>query len=503
MKTPLVELRGIRKRFGPVVALDGADFELRAGEIHGLLGENGAGKTTLMNVLAGLYRADAGEVYLDGRPVQILEPRDAVRVGVGMVHQHFELVGHFSALENVVLGREGGGWLRRHRLRQEVEALMERVGLPVPLDRPVRELPVGVQQKVEILKALYRGARVLVLDEPTTLLTPQEVDSLFASLRTLVAAGVSVVFITHKLAEVLRTCDRITVMRRGRRVVTVSREEADARQLVEWMVGASPPPAAVREPAQPGSPVLELEGVRVVDPRGVPVLEDVTLAVRSGELVGVAGVSGNGQQALAGVVAGSVRPAAGVVRVGGRPVRRGGVADRMREGVLSIPEDRLRDGVLPRMSVAENIVLGRHRLHFPGVRYRPEVVRGLALRAIEQYRIVCPGPDAAAGQLSGGNLQKLIAARVFEGARERGARLLVAHNPTRGLDVPSTEFLHAQLLDFCRHGGGVLLISEDLDELMKLSDRITVLYRGRVVAEFPRVQFDRYAIGRAMAGGAA
>ncbi len=502
MTAPLLRMRGIHKRFGTVVALDGADFDLRAGEFHGLLGENGAGKTTLMNVLAGLYRADAGDVELEGRPVQIRQPRDAVRLGIGMVHQHFELVGHFSTLENVVLGHEGGTWLQRARLRREVEALMERVGLPVPLDRPVRELPVGLQQKVEILKALYRGARVLILDEPTTLLTPQEVDALFASLRALVGAGVSVVLITHKLQEVLQSCDRVTVMRRGRRVVTVDRAEADAARLVEWMVGAAPAPAPRRQGAPPGAPVLELEEVRVLDGRGVPVLDGCTLRVGAGELVGVAGVSGNGQQPLAAVVAGRARPGSGSVRVGGAAVRHG-VADRLRRGVLYIPEDRLRDGVLPRMSVAENVLLGRHRLHFRGVRYDPRVARGLASTAIQEFRIHCPGPETPAGQLSGGNLQKLIAARVFGAVRERGAQLLVAHNPTRGLDVPSTEFLHAQLLQFCQQGGGVLLISEDLDELLKLADRIVVLYRGRVVAEFPRSQFDRYAIGRAMTGGAA
>lgn len=502
MTETLVRMRGVRKRFGAVVALDGADFELAPGEIHGLLGENGAGKTTLMNVLAGLYRADAGEVEVDGRPATIREPRDAVRLGVGMVHQHFELVGHLTALENVVLGWEQGFWLRPDRLRRAVQALMERVGLPVPLDRPVRELPVGVQQKVEILKALYRGARVLILDEPTTLLTPQEVDALFASLRSLVHSGVSVVFITHKLHEVLRACDRVTVMRQGRRVVTAARQEVDPARLVEWMVGTAPPPPAVREPARPGDPVLELDRVRVVDGRGVAVLDGCSLVVRAGEVVGVAGVSGNGQAALSAVVAGAARPAAGTVRVAGQPARPG-VAERMRAGVLLIPEDRVREGILPRMSVAENVLLGRHRLLFPKLRYDPEVARRLARTAIREFRIHCPGPDAPAGQLSGGNLQKLIAARVFDGARERDARLLVAHNPTRGLDVPSTEFLHGKLLEFCARGGAVLLISEDLDELLKLSDRITVLYRGRVVAEFPRERFDRYAIGRAMAGGAA
>jgi len=498
--TPLVRLQGVRKRFGAVQALDGADFEVAAGEVHGLLGENGAGKTTLMNVLSGLYRPDAGQVEVDGTPVVIRGPQDAVRLGIGMVHQHFELVRHFTALENVVLGREGGFLLDRRALRADVESLMERVGLPVPLDRPVRELPVGVQQKVEILKALYRGARLLVLDEPTTLLTPQEVDALFSTLRSLVERGLGVVLITHKIQEVLRACDRITVMRRGRRVATVARAQADAARLVEWMVGGAPPGPAAKEPARGGAALLDLVDVQVVDSRGVVQLDGCTLQVRTGEIVGVAGVSGNGQTALAGVVAGALAPSGGEIRIRGEPVRSHGVGPRIQRGVLWIPEDRVREGVLPRMTVAENVVLGRHRALFPPLRYDPRRVRSLGEAAVETFRVVCPGPDAPAGLLSGGNLQKLLAARVFAHAQAGGVHLLVAQNPTRGLDVPSTEFLHAQLVRFCQQGGGVLLISEDLDELQKLSDRIVVLYRGRVVAEFTRAQFDPYAIGRAMAG---
>ncbi len=497
---PLVRLQGVYKQFGTVQALAGADFEVAAGEVHGLLGENGAGKTSLMNVLSGLYRPDAGLVEIDGVPVEVRGPQDAVRLGIGMVHQHFQLVRHFTALENVVLGREGGFRLNRRALRAQVESLMERVGLPVPLDRPVGELPVGVQQKVEILKALYRGARLLVLDEPTTLLTPQEVDALFATLRGLVKQGLGVVLITHKIREVLQVCDRITVMRRGQRVATVARAQTDPAQLVEWMVGGTPPPAVAKEPAQGDAVLLELVDVDVTDAHGTLLLRGCTLQVRAGEMVGVAGVSGNGQTALAGVVAGALAPSRGQIRIGGVPASSHGVGPRIRQGVLWIPEDRVREGLLPRMTVAENVVLGRHRALFPVLRYDPNRVRKLGESAVEAFRVICPGPDAPAGLLSGGNIQKLLAARVFTHAQTGGIRLLVAQNPTRGLDVSATEFLHTQLVQFCRKGGGVLLLSEDLDELQKLSDRIVVLYRGRVVAEFSRAEFSPYTIGRAMVG---
>ncbi len=501
MSAPLVRMEGITKRFGAVVALDGADFELLPGEIHALLGENGAGKTTLMNVLSGLYRPDAGRIFVAGQPVRIRGPRDAVRLGIGMVHQHFELVGHFTALENIVLGREGGAVLAPRRLRAEVEALMERFGLAVPLDREVRTLPVGTQQKVEILKALYRGAQVLILDEPTTLLTPQEVDALFGTLRRLVASGLGVVFITHKLQEVLRTSDRITVMRRGRRVATVRREEASPEELVVWMVGSRPPDLVRRERAGSGEVVLALRGLTVRDERGVVVLRDCSLEVRGGEILGIAGVAGNGQRELAAAVVGALRPDSGDIVLDGSPITHLGIADRLARGVFLIPEDRLREGILPRLSVAENLVLGMHRLLFPSGRYQTRVARAVAEQAIETFRIVCPGPAAPAGTLSGGNLQKLIAARVFAQAERTKARLLVALNPTRGLDVPSTAFVHQELAAFCARGGGVLLISEDLDELFKLADRIAVLYRGTVAGMFSREAFDPYVIGRLMMGG--
>lgn len=501
MTGPVVRMQGITKRFGPVVALDGADFELLPGEIHALLGENGAGKTTLMNVLSGLYRPDGGTIHVDGRPVRIRSPRDAVRLGIGMVHQHFELVGHFTVLENIVLGREGGVVLAHARLRKEVEALISRFGLPVLLDQKVRVLPVGVQQKVEILKALYRGARVLILDEPTTLLAPQEVDRLFDTIQRLVETGLSVVFITHKIGEVLRVSDRITVMRRGRRISTVRREDARADDLVAWMIGTTPPEPVRKEASRSGRALLELREVNAQDSRAPGGLKRCSLTVGAGEIVGVAGVAGNGQRELAGVILGTLVPTSGEVLLGGRPITRLPVRERLRLGISFVPEDRVREGILPHLSVAENLVLGVHPVLFPSGRYEAAAARGLAEQAITEFRIVCPGPDAPAGTLSGGNLQKLVTARAFLLAERVGACLLVALNPTRGLDVPSTEFVHRKLVEFCGRGGGVLLVSEDLDELLKLSDRVVVLDRGTVVGTFQRPAFDPYAIGRLMAGG--
>jgi ABC-type uncharacterized transport system ATPase subunit len=433
--------------------------------------------------------------------VRIRSPRDAVRLGIGMVHQHFELVGHFTALENIVLGREGGVVLAHDRLCQEVEMLVARFGLSVPLHQKVRALPVGVQQKVEILKALHRGARVLILDEPTTLLTPQEVDGLFGTIRRLVEAGLSVVFITHKIGEVLRVSDRITVMRRGRRIATVRREEARAEDLVAWMIGTTPPEPVRKEACGSGPVLLEVREVSAQDARAQVGLRRCSLTVGAGEIVGIAGVAGNGQRELAGVIVGTLMPTSGEVLLDGRPITRLPIRERLRLGISFVPEDRVREGILPHLSVAENLVLGVHPVLFPSGRYDAATAGGVAEQAIAEFRIVCPGPDAPAGTLSGGNLQKLVTARAFLLAEQLGARLLVALNPTRGLDVPSTEFVHRKLVEFCGRGGGVLLVSEDLDELLKLSDRIAVLDRGTVVGTFERQAFDPYAIGRLMAGG--
>jgi len=500
----LLEMQGITKAFGEVTALAGVDFSLRPGEIHALLGENGAGKTTLMNVLSGLYRADGGRIVLDGRPASITAPRDAVAVGIGMVHQHSELVGHLTALDNIILGREGGGAvIRRARRRAEVDALGARFGLAISLDANVRALPVGVQQKVEILKALYRGARILILDEPTTLLTPQEVDTLFATLREVTAGGVTVVFITHKIREVLAACDRITVMRQGRVVATLPRADADAGRLVELMIGERLPEPAVDAAPANAATLLAVDNLMVTDERNLPIIKQATFALGAGELVGIAGISGNGQRELGEALVGLRKIHAGNIVLDGADLTHAPPAARLSRGVAFIPEDRLGDGILPRSSVADTLMLGLHRVVFRGWRYDNRVARELALKAISEFRIVCRSPEAPTASLSGGNIQRVLAARALTLGERAGGRLLVAMNPTRGLDVPSTRFIHDQMRAFRHRGGAVLVVSEDLDELMGLCDRILVMASGRITGQFPRAAFDAYQIGALMSGSAA
>ncbi len=515
-----VEMRGMVKRFGATQALRGVDFTLGGGDIHGLLGENGAGKTTLMNVLSGLYRADAGTIAINGRPVEIRAPADALGHGIGMVHQHVELIATFTGLENILLGSEGSAWrLRLDRRRADVEAIARRFGLPVALDIAVGGLAAGVQQKIEILKALYRGIDVLILDEPTTMLTPQEVDGLFASLRTLAEGGVSVVFITHKIREILANCDRVTVMRGGAAVATVDRASATEAQLVELMIGARTVETTARDGGGPaaavaGASVLEARGLSVTSVGRVRLVSGCDLAVRAGEVVGVAGVAGNGQRELAEAIVG-LRPAAGSLRVAGREVAGASIHDRIAAGLVYIPEDRIHDGILPGLSLAENLVLGLHPYAFARPRsadgsarpaagvtayFNRRVAADLARRAIAEYGIQAAGAEARAVDLSGGNIQKVLVARAMALARFTHGVALVATNPTRGLDVRATAFVRARLLDFARGEGGVLLISEDLDELLQVCDRIIVMYRGAIMADVARAAFDRYRIGALMAG---
>lgn len=500
----IVEMRGLTKRFGDVVALDAVDFTLQRGEIHALLGENGAGKTTLMNVLSGLYRADAGRVTVDGMLAHLSAPREALRQGIGMVHQHFELVPQFTILENVILGREGALWLRGGRQRAGVEALARQYGLAVDLDARVRTLSVGVQQKVEILRALYRGVRVLILDEPTTLLTPQEVDALFATIAAFTRQGLTVVFITHKIHEALAVSSRITVMRRGRVVATLPRHRVDEQRLVELMMGESPPRRALDGGTIRGAePVLVVRDLVVAGDRGSRAVDGCSFEVRPGELVGIAGVAGNGQKELGEALVGVRRPASGVLLLRGIDAATLSVRERLRHGLTYIPEDRIRDGILPGMTLAETLILGPHHFMFPRGRYHAARAEAACREAIAEFHIVAPDAHVPSAHLSGGNIQKAIAARAFLLSQVVGSRVLLAMHPTRGLDVRATEFLHDRLRGFVRAGGAVLLISEDLDELMSLSDRLLVLYCGTVVAAFDRAQFDPYRIGAAMTGVAA
>ncbi len=496
---PAIEMRGIRKAFPGVVANDDVDLEVRTGEIHALLGENGAGKTTLVNVLFGLVRPDGGTIRVRGRPARVRAPRDALRLGIGMVHQHFLQSERHTALQNVVLGHPSlpfvPSWTS---LEAEVAAVGERAGLAVDLGAPIHDLPVGERQKVEILRALYHGARILVLDEPTAVLSPPEADVLFDVLRRFRDEGGSVIFITHKLDEVLALADRATVLRRGRRVTTVEVAGCDAPSLARLTVGrdlvryARPPdtPAA-------GPEVVALEGVTVLGPRGLPRLADVTLSALAGEILGVAGVAGSGQGALVEVLTGLVRPALGAVRLHGIPVKRPSPAAFRAGGVACVPEDRLRTGVAPDLSVTANLVLGAHRTRFArfGV-LRWEAARAWARDRIAAHDIACTGPDARVRTLSGGNVQKVVLAR--ELATE--PRLLVAAHPCRGLDLGAAEDVRRRLLEARARGAAVVLVSDDLDEILQLSDRVAVLFRGRLAGLLPAARATRSGVGCLMAG---
>lgn len=494
-----VALRHVSKHFGDVLALDEANLQLRPNEVHVVAGENGSGKTTLMNVLSGLYQPDTGGIWIDDRAVAFNSPRDALRLGIGMVHQHFEQVRPFSALENIVLGHEGPGWrLRLSERKHLVETVMRRYGLDLDLDRAVRDVSIGVQQKIEILKALYRGVRLLILDEPTTHLTPQEVDGLFATVRQLAHDGLSVVLITHKIREIRDVGDSISILRRGQVVATLARSEASEARLVELLMGNRVAQSSARtDRPRPFSelPVLRLEHIVA------PPINNCTLHVRGGEIVGVAGVAGNGQPELAEIIVGTRPIVSGVLHLGARDVTHASVRARLRVGLGYIPEDRLRDGILPRLSVAETFALGPHHTLFQGHSlYDVSRIRQLARAAIEEFSVVTPSEQTPTARLSGGNIQKVIVARAVKETSTRHGSMLVAMNPTRGVDLGTTSFVHARLAELADQGNGILLISEDLDELVRLSDRLVVMYRGEIVGQFVRPEFDVYRIGSLMTG---
>jgi simple sugar transport system ATP-binding protein len=495
-------MRGIVKDFPGVRANDGVDFELRAGEVHALLGENGAGKTTLSNLLAGIHTPDAGTIELRGEPVELRSPRQAIDRGIGMVHQHFKLVRRFTVAENVTLGwHSPRGLIRRRSLEHEIAALATSYGIQVRADRPVWQLTVGEQQRVELLKNLYRGADVLVLDEPTAVLAPQEAEGLFATLRRMADEGRGVVLITHKLDEVLAASDRVTVLRRGRHVATVPTSSVTADELARLMIGDEVVPA-VRSPRTPsGSVVLQLVDVQADDDRGAGVLRGVDLAVHGGEIVGIAGVAGNGQRELTEVVVGLRRARHGRVLFHEREITHWPTRRRIEAGIGYVPEDRLGQGVAPGLSVADNLVAKRYRQSSLGSRLflSPGRERAVAEELAERFDIRAATVDARAATLSGGNLQKLVLARELSA----DPALLVAAQPTRGLDVGAAEAVRTLLLEQREAGRALLLVSEDLDELLSLSDRIAVLHAGRINAVYTAPDFDVHTIGLHMAGQAA
>ncbi len=505
---PAVALSGIRKSFPGVRANDGVDLEVRDGEVHALLGENGAGKTTLTSILVGLYQPDAGTIRVDGRVVELRSPRDAYRHGIGMVHQHFRLVPSFTVAENVLLGLAAGrrpGWrlrIRDHRVH--VAEVARQFDLPVDVDAPVWQLSVGQQQRVEIVKMLYRGVRVLILDEPTAALTPQEARALFVTLRAMAAQGRAVVFISHKLDEVMSVADRISVMRRGRRVATLRPAETDPRRLAALMIGGdledaeSPRAAPPTAPAASGPPALACEGLWVAGDHGRPAVRGVTLAVHAGETVGIAGVAGNGQRELAEALAGMRAVIRGRITLDGRDITTLPVRARIERGLGYLPGDRRRVGMAPDLSVAQNLALKSFRQpRFGSALWQDRgAVRREATRLMAEFRITGAGPDAPVGVLSGGNLQKVLLARELT----LPGHALVAESPTRGLDVGATRFVHDALRAAARAGRAILLVSEDLDELLLLSDRVAVMFGGELMGVLAAASASREQLGLLMAG---
>jgi general nucleoside transport system ATP-binding protein len=499
-------MAGITKRFPGVVANDGVTFEAAAGEVHALLGENGAGKTTLSNILTGLYRPDEGEIELYGEPVRFHSPRDALDAGICMVHQHFRLVEPFSVAENVVLGDHRGEGrrviLRPSVTERRVDELSRQYGLAVNPRAKIWQLSIGEQQRVEILKALYREARVLIMDEPTAVLTPQEAETLFETLRTMADEGKTVIFISHKLYEVKAVADRVTVLRGGRTVATVDAETATPQSLAALMVGREIEVARPLEQARQLADVktIEVDGLTVSGDRGEIAVDDVSFAIREGEIVGVAGVAGNGQRELAEALSGMRDIRAGSVRVGGNRLRGGDPREAILAGVAHVPEDRLGTGLAPSLSVTSNVVIKTYRTrslsHGPLLALRR--MREAALGIIRRYDVKTPGPGTPVRDLSGGNLQKLVLGREFAD----DPLVLVVAQPTRGLDVGAIETVHSYLRDAAAKGVAILLMSEDLDEIRALADRILVLYEGRIVGELEAGAASIEEIGLLMAGGA-
>ena len=497
-----VEMHSIVKRFPGVLANDCVDFDLRPGEIHALLGENGAGKSTLMNVLTGLYRPDEGTIHVRGRPVEFRSPRDAIASGLGMVHQHFMLVPSQTVTENILLGLDEPRFLMRlPRYEQRIAALAHEYGLHVDPRCKIWQISVGEQQRVEILKMLYRGAEILILDEPTAVLAPQEVQDLFRILRSMVAGGKSIVFISHKLGEVMSIADRITVLRKGQVTAAGLRPvDTTIADLARLMVGRTVLFRVERPPREPGEVVLSVESLSTDNDRGLPALRQVSLQVRSGEILGIAGVAGNGQRELAEVITG-LRPATGGrVTVHGHQISNRPARIAIDDGVAHIPEDRKGTGSAPNLSITNNLILKSYR--------KPPIARGLAVNAHtahdtaeklkDEYEIIAPTVETPVRLLSGGNLQRVILAREISA----GPELMVAVQPTRGLDVGAIEGVQRLLLDLRESGAGVVLISEELDEIIALSDRIAVIYEGEIAGELhaPITDQDRDRIGLMLTG---
>ncbi|MDG1695838.1 MAG: ABC transporter ATP-binding protein [Ilumatobacter sp.] len=497
-----LELRGITKRFPGVIANDDVNLTIKTGEVLALVGENGAGKSTLMNIMYGLYHADEGQIFVDGNPVTFETSGDAIAAGIGMVHQHFMLVPVFTVAENVVLGVEPTtgllGKLDTAEANAQVRDISGQYGLHLDPEALIESLPVGIQQRVEILKVLFRDAEIVVFDEPTAVLTPQEIEEFFNIVESLKASGRGIVFITHKLTEALKVADRISVLRRGKTVGEADPAEIDEIGLAELMVGRPVQLVVDKAPSQPGEPILSVDQIHAVDSSGRTLVDHVSFDVHAGEIVGVAGVQGNGQTELVEALTGLRDVITGSIHLGSEDITHATPRDVHRAGVAHIPEDRQRAGLVGDFSVAENMVLTRyHDDGFStGIKMDWPKARAVAADLVEQYDVRTPSIQTAAGNLSGGNQQKVIVARELS----RDLELVIASQPTRGVDVGSIEYIHAQVVKARDEGAAVLVVSTELDEVMALSDRVIVMYRGRIVANLRRDETEHNDIGLYMAG---
>ncbi|WP_123041456.1 ABC transporter ATP-binding protein [Cohnella candidum] len=499
--THSVEMRQIVKRFGPVTANDHVDFTAAPGEIHALLGENGAGKSTMMCMLSGVYRPTSGDILIGGETARIRSPKDAMKLGVGMVFQNFRLVQTLTAAENIVLGEKsafwrGPKWMKRKQ--EEIDAISRKFGLPFPVDRPIWQLSVGEQQRVEIVKTLYRGANLIILDEPTSVLTPGEADQLFETLAAMKAEGKTVILTTHKLKEVMAASDRISVMRKGRMIAVMDAADTNERELARLMVGkeiAAPSPLPAKEK---GKPILAMHQVEVIGDHGRRALDGISLEVREGEIVGVAGVAGNGQKELAEVLAGLAEWKRGSIRFDGQTFKRASVRGAIEAGIAHVPENRMKSGLAGSLGAVDNLLFksyrSEERSRFGFLRHGRN--RDWSRELVERFDVKTPNLDTPVRQLSGGNQQKLLFAREIE----QNPKLMVAVHPTQGLDVGAAEGVHKLLTELRESGRSVLLISEDLEEIIQLSDRILVIYNGKIVGEVERAEANRERIGMYMAG---
>lgn len=497
---PVLEVMNITKQFPGVLANDDVSITLNKGEIHTILGENGAGKSTLLNIIYGLYRPDKGEIRVEGKPIELNSSHDAIKHGIGMVHQHFMLVPVFTVTENIVLGAEvtKAGLLNMREARKKVRQLSKEYGLEVDPDALIEDLPVGVQQRVEILKALYRDAKILFLDEPTAVLTPQEVQDLFVVVESLRQRGVSIIFISHKLKEVLQISDRITVMRRGKVVGSTTPQESDERILAEMMVGRDVILTVDKEPANPKEVVLRVMNLTVEGDQKDKAVKGINVEIQAGEILGIAGVQGNGQREFVEALTG-LRPAqSGMIVLNGKPMHFNNPRQLVENFVSHVPEDRQKHGLVLSYSLIDNMVLCTYYQDpfAKGVIRQDEAMQENAEKLIEQFDVRTPNAFVPAANLSGGNQQKVIVARELS----RPVKLLVVNQPTRGLDVGSIEYIHSQIVKIRDDGAAVLLVSAELDEILSLSDRVSVMYHGEIVATMPREEATREGLGLLMAG---